>query len=220
MQNPPAARHQGEAAGRANKYQEITTMTRTWIESIRTSTLALLSVVALTAAVEPAAAQMYMNSPERIEFTVDVAEDMDLYREPRVPIGAEPLRGSFFITEGKIYPAGTIPSVNGAAFNPKTAAGAIGTWFCKGTFLVSGSVFDQSPMAVLSDQLYLLATDKQSIATTGTEGNGVTVRPVVGGTGQFAGYTGEQTQEFLGFNATGGVNLRVTMRLRKTTSYR
>jgi hypothetical protein len=75
-------------------------------------------------------------------------------------------------------------------------------------------------MAVLSDQLYLLSNDKQSIATTGIEGNGFTVRPIVGGTGTFAGYTGEQTQEFLGFNLTGGVNLRVTIRLRKTTNYR
>jgi hypothetical protein len=190
------------------------------LTNIRKSILALLSVAALSASLQLAAAQMSTNSPERIEFMVDVAEDMDLFREPRVPIGTEPLRGSFFITEGKIYPAGTIPSVNSTAFNPKTTAGAIGTWFCKGTFLVSGSEFDKSPKAVLSDQLYLLSTDKQSIATTGVEGNGVAVRPVLGGTGPYAGYTGEQTQEFLGFNATGGVNLRVTTKLRKTTNYR
>ena len=195
-------------------------MTRNLLKNIRKSALALLSVVALSATLQPAAAQMNGNSPERIEFTVDVAEDMDLFAEPRVPVGTEPLRGSFFITEGKIFPAGTIPATNGTAFNPKTASGAIGTWFCKGTFLVSGSVFDKSPMAVFSDQVYLLTTDKQSIATTGTEGAGITVRPVIGGTGPYAGYTGEQTQEFLGFNATGGVNLRVTIKLRKTTNYR
>jgi hypothetical protein len=68
--------------------------------------------------------------------------------------------------------------------------------------------------------LYLLADDKQSIATTGTEGVGVAVRAVVGGTGRFAGYTGEQTQEFLGFNKTGAVNLRVTVRLQKVTNFR
>lgn len=188
--------------------------------TIRKSILTLLSIAALGASLSPAAAQMSRNSPERIEFMVDVAEDMDLFNEPRVPAGTEPLRGSFFITEGKIYPAGTIPAVNSAAFNPKTALGAIGTWFCKGTFLVSGSVFDKSPMAVLSDQLYLLSTDNNSIATTGIEGNGVAVRPVVGGTGPYAGYVGEQTQEFLGFNSTGGVNLRVTIRLRKATNFR
>jgi hypothetical protein len=85
---------------------------------------------------------------------------------------------------------------------------------------VSGSVFDKSAQAVLTDQVYLLPEDKRSIATTGTEGAGVTVRPVIGGTGPYAGYTGEQSQEFLGFNKTGGVNLRVTIRLRKTTNFR
>ena len=136
------------------------------------------------------------------------------------PVGTEPLRGSFFVTEGKIFPAGTIPSINGDQFDPSKVTGTIGTWFCKGTFLVKGSVFDKTAAAVLTDQLYLLPNDGRSIATTGTEGNGTAVRPVVGGTGQFAGYTGEQTQQFLGFNRTGGVNLRVTIRLRKTTNFR
>jgi hypothetical protein len=36
-----------------------------------------------------------------------------------------------------------------------------------------------------------------------------------GGTGLFRGYVGEQKQEFLGFNASGGVNLRVTFTLRR-----
>jgi hypothetical protein len=54
------------------------------------------------------------------------------------------------------------------------------TWFCKGSFLVKGSDFDKTPVAVLSDQLYLF--DRNSIATTGTEGNGTAVRAVTGGT--------------------------------------
>jgi hypothetical protein len=38
-------------------------------------------------------------------------------------------------------------------------------------------------------------------------------RVATGGTGNFAGYVGEQRQTFLGFNPTGGVNLRVTFTL-------
>jgi hypothetical protein len=91
----------------------------------------------------------------------------------------------------------------------------LGVWFCKGTFLVAGSQFDKSPLAVLSDQMYLLPDDQRSIATTGTEGNGMAVRAVIGGTGPYAGYVGEQRQQFLGFNKSGGVNLRVTITLRK-----
>jgi hypothetical protein len=37
---------------------------------------------------------------------------------------------------------------------------------------------------------------------------------VTGGTGNYAGWTGEQRQTFLGLNATGGVNLRVWFILR------
>jgi len=189
-------------------------------QSFRKTALALFAAAAFTLTPQPLSAQMNGNSPERIEFTIDVAEDMNLYVEPRVPVGAEPLRGSFFVTEGKIFPAGTIPGVNGDQFDPNAITSSIGRWFCKGTFLVSGSVFDKSPVAVLTDQLLLFPNDTQSIATTGTEGAGIAVRPVIGGTGQYAGYTGEQRQEFLGFNKTGGVNLRVTIKLRKTTSFR
>ena len=187
----------------------------------RRMTLAAVASAAFMILLQPAAvAQMTSNSPERIEFTFDVAEDMNLFVEPRVPVGTEPLRGSFFVTEGTIFPAYTIPGTGGDQFEPGKVAGAIGTWFCKGTFLVNGSVFDKSPVAVLTDQLFLLPDDRQSIATTGIEGSGESVRAVIGGTGRYAGYTGEQSQQFLGFNKTGGVNLRVTVRLRKTTNFR
>jgi hypothetical protein len=183
-------------------------------------TAAAIAAAALMATLQTAAAQMTTNTPERIEFTVDVAEDMNLFAEPRVPVGTEPLRGSFFVTEGRIFPAGTIPSTSGDQFDPNATAGAMGVWFCKGTFLAKGSVFDKTPMAVLTDQVYLLPNDKQSIATTGPEGSEPTIRAVIGGTGAYAGYTGEQRQQFLGFNKTGGVNLRVTITLRKTTNFR
>lgn len=60
-----------------------------------------------------------------------------------------------------------------------------------------------------------LPDDGDSIVTDGLEGNGTILRAVTGGTGHFRGYVGEQRQEFLGFNSTGGVNLRVTFILRK-----
>ena len=189
-------------------------------QSFQKTALALFTTAAFTLTIQPLSAQMNGNSPERIEFTIDVAEDMNLFVEPRVPVATEPLRGSFFVTEGKIFQAGIIPSTNGDQFDPNAVTSSIGRWFCKGTFLVAGSVFDKSPVAVLSDQVYLLPNDTQSIATTGTEGSGLAVRAVIGGTGQYAGYTGEQTQQFLGFNKTGGVNLRVTIKLRKTTNFR
>lgn len=153
--------------------------------------------------------------PEKITLTFDVAEDMNKYLEHRTAAGVEPMPGSQFVTQGNIYPAGTIPGKGdaGATFDPNQP-GARGSWYCKGVFLVRGSEFDKSPLAVYSDQIYELRSGN-AIATTGLEGNGTSVRPVTGGAGNYAGYTGEQRQQFLGFNKSGGVNLRVTITLTK-----
>ncbi|MGQ0836528.1 MAG: hypothetical protein ACT4O5_16705 [Gammaproteobacteria bacterium] len=153
---------------------------------------------------------------ERLRFTVDVAEDFALFNPTLVkPADTQPERGAFFVTEGNIYPAGTIKG-DGAAFDPNSA-GSIGRWFCRGTHLVAASAIPAAAFWVDTAQLYFLPDDTRSIATDGLEGVGTIVRAVTGGTGFFRGYLGEQRQEFLGFNATGGVNLRVTFVLSKAT---
>jgi hypothetical protein len=53
--------------------------------------------------------------------------------------------------------------------------------------------------------------------TEGIEGSGTVARVVTGGAGNYAGLVGEPRQTFLGFNRTGGVNLRVTFILRPVT---
>jgi hypothetical protein len=63
-------------------------------QSFRKITVAACAFAVLTMASQPAAAQTGAVAPERIEFSVDLAEDMNLYVEPRVPVGTEPLRGS------------------------------------------------------------------------------------------------------------------------------
>jgi hypothetical protein len=150
-------------------------------------------------------------------LTVDVAEDFAKFNPTLVkPTDTEPKRGSWFITEGNIYPAGTIQGT-GETFDPNTD-GAIGRWFCRGTHLVSASEIPAAALWVDTAQLYFLPSDEHSIVTDGLEGNGVIVRAVTGGTGEFRGYLGRQKQEFLGFNTTGGVNLRVTFSLEKATN--
>jgi hypothetical protein len=153
-------------------------------------------------------------SRDTIVFTVDVAEDFSLFNPTLVrPTDTQPERGSFFVTEGNIFPAGTIKG-DGATFDPNSD-GAIGRWFCRGTHLVSATEFPTAARGVHSAQLYLLPDERTSIATEGVEGAVPVVRPVTGGTGNFRGYIGEQRQKLLGFNATGGVNLRVTFILRR-----
>jgi hypothetical protein len=158
-------------------------------------------------------------APQTIVFTIDVAEDFSLFVPTKVrPEDTQPERGAFFVTEGRIFPAGTIPK-GGTPEQPNSfdpnGPGSLGTWFCRGTHLVSGALFPVTARAVHTGQIYLMPNEGRSVTTEGVEGAGATVRAVTGGTGPFAGYTGEQRQELLGFNATGGVNLRVTFVLTK-----
>jgi hypothetical protein len=44
-------------------------------------------------------------------------------------------------------------------------------------------------------------------------GSGAVTRIETGGAGNYAGWTGEQVQTLLGSNPTGGVNLRVMLKL-------
>lgn len=149
-----------------------------------------------------------------IVFSVDVAEDFTLFNPTLVkPTDTQPERGSFFVTEGNIYPAGTIKG-DGASFDPNNG-GSLGRWFCRGTHLVPASAIPAAAFWVQTAQVFLLPDDTRSIATEGVEGNGTVVRAITGATGKYRGYVGEQRQEFLGFNSTGGVNLRVTFVLKK-----
>lgn len=147
--------------------------------------------------------------PEPIVFAVDVAEDFKKFVPTLVkPEHTQPERGSFFVTEGRIFPAGTIQG-DGATFDP-SQRGHIGVWFCRGTHLVAAHEIPAAPLWVDTAQLFVLGRQgKEQLTTEGIEGNGTVTRIVTGGTGNYAGWTGEQRQTFLGFNATGGVNLRI-----------
>jgi hypothetical protein len=153
---------------------------------------------------------------KRIFLTVDVAEDFAKF-VPGPPFDSDgvPQRGSFFVTEGKIYTKGTIQG-DGASFDPNSE-GSIGTWFCRGTHLVSGLEFPEARFAVDTAQAYLLPNDKQMIVTDGLEGGlGFELQRVVsGGTGKYRKVIGIQKQELIGFNASTGVNLRVTFELER-----
>jgi hypothetical protein len=192
--------------------------------SVRPVTFALLRVTTLAglalALVAPVHAQAAADDRgsrrrEPIVLTVDVAEDLAGKFVPTFvkPTDTQPERGSFFVTEGRIFPAGTIQG-DGAAFDPYQR-GHIGVWFCRGTHLVAANEIPVAPLWVDSTQLFVLGRQgKEQLSTEGIEGSGTVTRIVTGGAGNFAGWTGEQQQTFLGFNPTGGVNLRVTFILR------
>lgn len=130
------------------------------------------------------------DSSHRAVFTVDVAKDLANKFVPTLvkPTDTEPTRGACFITEGNIYPAGTIQG-DGASFDPNSE-GAIGRWFCRGTHLVRASEIPAAPLWVDTAQTYYLPSDRHSLVTDGLEGSGTMLRAVTGGTGQFRGYLG------------------------------
>ncbi|MBM4385893.1 MAG: hypothetical protein FJ091_21300 [Deltaproteobacteria bacterium] len=155
------------------------------------------------------------DGPKVRTITVDVAEDFSKFVPTFVNAGdGEPKVGSFFLTQGRLFPAGTIQG-DGSTFDPNSA-GSIGEWLCRGTHLADASkiISGEAPIWVMTTQQYLLPGDDRSISTEGREGSAPILRAVIGGTGVFRGVVGEQRQELLGFNATGGVNLRVTFTLR------
>jgi hypothetical protein len=151
-----------------------------------------------------------------VEFTVDVAENLTAKFVPTFvkPTDVQPERGSFFVSEGRLYPGGLIQG-DGADFDP-TRPGHIGVWIVRGTHLVAASEIPAATWWADTAQLFVLGRQGiDQIATEGLEGSRILTRIVTGGTGNYAGFIGEQRQQFLGFNATGGANLRVTFVLRK-----
>ena len=181
----------------------------------RLATVAGLAMILGPAAyAQEADAERTARKREPIVFTVDVAEDLAGKFVPTLvkPEHTQPERGSFFVTEGRIFPAGTIQG-DGANFDPNQT-GHIGVWICRGTHLVAAHEIPAAPLWVTTAQLFVLGRQgKEQLATEGVEGSGTVRRIVTGGTGNFAGWTGEQRQTFLGFNARGGVNVRVTFTL-------
>jgi hypothetical protein len=181
----------------------------------------LAAVIGLAMILGPAAyaqepeADRVARKREPIVFTVDVAEDLAGKFVPTFvrPEHTQPERGSFFVTGGRLFPAGTIEG-DGSTFDPNRS-GHIGIWICRGTHLVAANEIPAAPLWVSTAQLFVIGRQgKEQLTTEGVEGGGTITRIVTGGAGNYAGWVGEQRQTFLGFNATGGANLRVTFILR------
>ena len=145
----------------------------------------------------------------------DVAENMARFVFAPQPIHEDgmPAHGNAFITQGYIYPAGTLTESNGvlADGSPEFPDKVLGEWTCRGWFVGDGAHTTTGPW-VVTTQLYNFGTEAGD-ATLVTEGYeiadvGVTTeRAISAGTGPFANARGEGEQVFLGFNASEGVNL-------------
>lgn len=132
--------------------------------------------------------------------------------------------GTSFITRGYLYPAGTLIGSNGvnADGSPEFPDQVLGEWICRGWFVGEGMRTTTGTMVVTS-QLYtfgetpgeaMLSSDGYELVDVGVEIS----RAITGGTGPFAGASGESRQVLLGLNATEGVNLQFELDLQSPAS--
>lgn len=127
-------------------------------------------------------------------------------------------RGDAFIVNGKIFPAGTLPS--GTASNdptqPVNGVSSIGDWICRGQLAgvfppAIAAAYSSTPF-VWNTQYFLLnggAFTAEGYAMSTGE-----LLSVTGGIRGFSGASGFIVEAPFGTNATGCPNFRATFRLR------
>lgn len=151
----------------------------------------------------------------RRTLVLDVANDLRRFVVNGSRTLPEARRGDGFITEGKIYPGGTVPPggtmTSPGPFDPDTAPGAIGLWVCRGTFFVDfAEILNGAEPHVFSTQYHLL-NGGNGLVSEGPEG-GLVHRSLVGGLGRFVGAAASVVEEPIGTNMTGLFNVRFTFR--------
>ncbi len=171
--------------------------------SIVSACTLIVAAVLVQAGAQPAMAE----PRDKGNLSYDVAIDIKTFslsnNDPADP--KNPRRGSTFVVYGKIFPAGTIPA-GVSSFDPNQP-GSIGNWVCRGVFLADYAdvISGAAALTVHTTQLFLFTTDDTMLVTEGLEGNvGVsTHRVVTGGTGAYAGATGQSLQQNIGVNQDG-----------------
>jgi hypothetical protein len=149
-----------------------------------------------------------------LEF--DIAENGKRFVFDETPVHEDmnppqPAYGNPFVTEGYIYPLKTLNGSNGVKpdGSPEFPKKVIGKWTCRGWFIGDGVKTTTGPW-VITTQLYDLG-DQHTLISEGYEIADLNVevlRGITGGTGPFMQARGQAAQTLLGFNTTGGVNLR------------
>jgi hypothetical protein len=197
----------------------------------RPGRLAAATVLAVLGLALPAcgtATSAEPSPPATRTVTFEAAEDPDRFvfaDEPALPSGL-PAYGNGFLTQGFLYPAGTLTDSNGliadkqpdgtTTYRPEFPDKVIGTWTCYGYFIGKGA--DTTPADgpwVATTQIFEF-TDGSVLTSLGTEnvvGDEPARRALTGGAGRYAGAEGQVEQLILGHNAGDGVNAVFTVRL-------
>jgi hypothetical protein len=136
-----------------------------------------------------------------------------------------PNRGDPFIINGKIFPAGTLPS--GTASNdptlPVNGVAPIGNWICRGQNSlpfpnIIAPAYSTSPFAFFD--WYFILNDGRGLTAAGYPiseagaAKDMSTLSVTGGIGSFSGASGDIQAASFGTNATGCPNFRTTFRFQ------
>ncbi|WP_299047173.1 hypothetical protein [uncultured Tateyamaria sp.] len=151
-------------------------------------------------------------------MSFDVAEDMSRFVFAPAPVFDDgmPAYGNAFITQGYIYEDGTLDSgVEGTLpdGSPAFPDKVIGRWTCDGYFVGDG-MRTQTGAVVITRQVFEF-DNGDILINQGTELVDVNVkapRVITGGTGAFAGMSGEMTQVLLGMSEGYGVRLLIDVK--------
>jgi hypothetical protein len=165
--------------------------------------------------------------PRTVE--VDIAEDGTRFVIDETPVFDDgfPAYGNPFVTQGYIYPAGTLTDSNGVNpdGSPEFPDKVIGEWSCQGYFIADGAHTTEGSW-VFTTQLFAFGDDPdtgaETIVVTGYEGaepGAIVTGAITGGTGRYATARGEAEQELLGMNnpelPTMGINKTVELELAR-----
>ncbi|MFQ6548209.1 hypothetical protein AADZ90_009645 [Aestuariibius sp. 2305UL40-4] len=147
----------------------------------------------------------------------DVAEDHTRFIFASTPVFDDgmPAFGNPFVTQGYIYPEGTLSDgeegvrPDGSPAYPELV---LGTWTCDGWFVGEGMRTTEGTM-LISRQIYEF-DDGDLLITQGPEGAKTFMpvqRAITGGAGAYAGTTGQMTQVMLGMSDGFGVRLQIEL---------
>lgn len=150
-------------------------------------------------------------------LSFDVAEDITRFVFADKPVFDDgmPAYGNAFVTQGYIYEDGTLDGgAEGtlADGSPAFPHKVIGTWTCDGYFVGDGARTETGAM-VITRQVFEFDTG-DILINQGAELADVNVkapRVITGGTGGFAGMSGEMSQVLLGMTDGYGVRLLIDL---------
>jgi hypothetical protein len=206
-----------------------TTITRTHRRTAARAGIAALALVSITAGGVSLASASDGDRHRPRTLEVDIAEDGTRFVIDETPVFDDgfPAYGNPFVTQGYIYPAGTLTDSNGVNPDgtPEFPDKVIGEWSCSGYFIADGAHTTEGSW-VFSTQLFAFGDDpdngRNTVIVTGYEGAevGETVTgAITGGTGRYATARGEADQELLGTNnpelPTMGINKTVELEIER-----